>query len=185
MKSDLKNILISEESIRERVHEMGRIISSDYKDRNPVFIGILKGALTFMADLIREIPLKLKYDFIAISSYGASTRSSGTVRIQKDLDYDIKGEHVLIVEDIVDTGLTLHFLLENLRVRNPKSIKICTLLDKPMKRRILIRPDYNGFEIPDVFVVGYGLDYNENYRNLPYIGILKEAMLEASDSRSG
>ncbi len=182
MISDLEKIILPEDLIRKRVFEIGNEITEDYKGRNPVLVGILKGALTFMADLMRTVRLKLKYDLIAVSSYGPSTESIGTVRIQKDLDLDIEGEHVLIIEDIVDTGLTLHFLLENLKARRPKSLKICTLLDKPMKRKISIQPDYNGFEIPDVFVVGYGLDFAENYRNLPYIGILKDELYRRSGS---
>ncbi len=182
MMSDLEKIILSETVIQDRVKELGEQITRDYMGKNPVLIGILKGAMTFMADLIRMIPLKLKFDLIAVSSYGASTRSSGTVRIQKDLDIDIEGCHVIIVEDIIDTGLTLHYIIENLRARHPETLKLCTLLDKPMKRKVPIRPDYNGFEISDDFVVGYGLDYAENYRNLPCIGILKEEIIKDGNS---
>ncbi len=160
--------------IMNRVRELGSDLSRDYSGKNPIFIGILKGAIPFIADLIRTIPLPLQYDLMAISSYGASTKSSGIVKIQKDIDLDIEGQDALIVEDVVDTGLTLQFLIDKLKSHRPRSLKICTLLDKPARRKIPIQPDYNGFVIPDVFVVGYGLDYSENYRNLPYIGILKE-----------
>ena len=172
--SDLQEILISEAKIQQRIKELGKMIQKDYHDKNLVLIGILKGALPFLADLMRAIDLSVSYDLMAVSSYGASTRSTGTVRILKDLDLEIEDRDVIIVEDIVDTGLTLHYLLENLRSRKLSSLKVCTLLDKPSRRKVLLKPDYNGFEIPDVFVVGYGLDYAERYRNLPYIGVLKE-----------
>lgn len=137
-------------------------------------IGILKGALPFLADLMREIDLPLSYDLMAVSSYGRSTQTSGTVRIIKDLDGDIAGKEVIIVEDIVDSGLTLKYLLEYLKARKAASVKCCTLLDKPSRRKVNIVPDYNGFAVSDVFVVGFGLDYAEQYRNLPYIGVLKQ-----------
>lgn len=172
--NDIKEVLFTTEQIGARVKELGQQIAKDYREKDPVLVGILKGAVPFVADLMRAIELPLVYDLMAVSSYGASTKSSGTVRILKDLDLAIEERDVLIVEDIVDTGLTLSYLIESLKSRRVKSIKVCTLLDKPSRRKKVIQPDYNGFVIPDVFVVGYGLDYNERYRNLPYIGILRE-----------
>ena len=172
--ADLKEVLYRPEEISARVRELGQMITNDYKGKDLLLVGILKGAVPFVADLIRQIDLPLAYDLMAVSSYGASSKSSGTVRILKDLDAAIEGRDVIIVEDIVDTGLTLQYLLENLKARRLNSIKLCTLLDKPDRRKVAIQPDYNGFTIPDVFVVGYGLDYAEKYRNLPYIGVLKE-----------
>ncbi len=174
MTNDLKEIILSKEQIAVRIKELGAKISCDYQASPPVLVGILKGALPFMADLMRAITIPMVYDLMAVSSYGASTKSTGTVKIIKDLDIEIENRDVIIVEDIVDTGLTLQYLVENLRSRQPKSLKVCTLLDKPSRRQAMIQPDYNGFEIPDFFVVGFGLDYAEKYRNLPYIGVLKE-----------
>ena len=174
MVNDLKEIILTTEQIEARIKELGAKISKDYQANPPVLVGILKGALPFLADLMRAITIPVVYDLMAVSSYGASTKSTGTVRIIKDLDLEIEDRNVIIVEDIVDTGLTLQYLVENLRSRQPKSLKVCTLLDKPSRRRTPIQPDYNGFEIPDFFVVGFGLDYAEKYRNLPYIGVLKE-----------
>ena len=174
MDSAVKEILLSEEKIKERVKELADKISSDYKDGNLLFIGVLKGSVMFIADLMREMKVSVAMDFMAVSSYGASTKSSGIVRILKDLDADIEGRNVIIIEDIIDTGTTLKYLYEYLGKRNPKSLKICCLLDKPSRRNVDIKADYVGFSIPDAFVVGYGLDYAEYYRNLPYIGILKE-----------
>jgi hypoxanthine phosphoribosyltransferase len=166
------SILVGEQELKERVQELGRQITDDYRGKNLVMIGILKGAVLFLSDLIKEIKLPLVIDFMAVSSYGSSTKSSGVVRILKDLDEEIEGKDVLIVEDIVDTGLTLHYLVDNLKSRKPASLKICCCLDKPSRRAIPVKVDYVGFSIPDEFVVGYGLDYGEKYRNLPYIGIL-------------
>jgi hypoxanthine phosphoribosyltransferase len=180
MINDLKTILYTPEQIAEKVRELGQRITTDYQGKIPILVGILKGAVPFIADLLREIQLPLEYDLMAVSSYGASTKSSGTVRILKDLELSIENRDVVIVEDIVDTGLTLHYLVENLRSRQPKTIKICTLLDKPDRRKVAIRSDYNGFVIPDVFVVGYGLDFAERYRNLPMIGVLKEEIYQGS-----
>jgi hypoxanthine phosphoribosyltransferase len=172
--NDLEQILINKEDIADRVRELGAEITEDYKDCDLVVVGILKGALMFMADLIRYIRIPVLMDFAVVSSYGASTETSGVVRILKDLDQPIEGKHVLIVEDIIDSGLTMHYLVRNLEARKPASVKVCTLLDKPSRRKVDIKPDYCGFSIPDKFVVGYGLDYAEYYRNLPQVGVLKE-----------
>lgn len=166
-------VLITEEQVQKRLKELGKQLTADYQGKDLLVIGILKGSVIFMSDLVRVIDLPLQLDFMAVSSYGKSTNSSGVVRILKDLDTDIQGKDVLIIEDIVDTGLTLSYLVENLLSRNPASLKICTFLDKPSRRVAKIRPDYNGYEIPDEFVVGYGLDYAEKYRNLPYIGVIE------------
>lgn len=173
MHEDVAEVLLEASAIQHKVAEIGQAITRDYQGKDLGLICILKGAVVFMSDLIRHIELPVTLDFMAISSYGAGTKSSGVVRILKDLDHPIEGQHILIVEDIVDTGLTLRYLVENLRSRRPASLKVCTLLDKPSRRRVECVPDYNGFQIPDCFVVGYGLDYNERYRNLPYIGVLK------------
>lgn len=171
--NDIECILVDESDIQKRVRELGEEISRDYAGRDLVIVGILKGALVFMADLVRNIRIPLSIDFVAVSSYGLATKTSGVVRILKDLDAPIEGKHVLVVEDIIDTGLTLHYLLENLKARKPSSVKICTLLDKPSRREVQITPDYNGFQIPDKFVVGYGLDFGEKYRNLPSVCVLR------------
>lgn len=169
----LAEVLFTKEEIEEKVAELGRILAKDYVDKRPLLICVLKGALIFMADLVRAMSIPLEVDFMAVSSYGISTKSSGVVRILKDLETGIEGRHVLIVEDIIDTGLTLRYLVDNLKSRKPVSIKVCTLLDKVSRRRVELEPDYCGFEIPDKFVVGYGLDFSETYRNLPFIGVLK------------
>ena len=174
MINDLENILINETRIADKVKELGAQITQDYTSRDLVVVGILKGALMFMADLIRHIKRPVLMDFAVVSSYGESTETSGAVRILKDLDQPIEGKHVLIVEDIIDTGLTMHYLVRNLEARKPASVKVCTLLDKPSRRKVDMKPDYCGFTIPDKFVVGYGLDYAEYYRNLPEVGVLKE-----------
>ncbi len=174
MHPDVKEIMFSESEIKNKVKELGERISNDYKEcKSITVVGILKGAMIFMSDLVRSISVPVFFDFIAVSSYGSSTESSGAVRILKDLDKNVESKHMLIVEDIVDTGLTLNYLTNNLRNRNVASLKVCTLLDKPSRRKVDVRIDYNGFEIPDEFVVGYGLDFNERYRNLPYIAVLK------------
>jgi hypoxanthine phosphoribosyltransferase len=162
-------ILLDSNTIQNRIQEMGRTITDDYQDRNPHLIGVLKGATLFHADLVRAIRLDVSFDFIAVGSYGAGIKSSGEVRILKDLDESVEGKDVLLIEDILDTGLTLHYLLENLRSRSPRSLRIAALLSKPSRREIEVHADYIGFEVPDKFVVGYGLDYNQRYRNLPYI----------------
>ncbi|MGI5901762.1 MAG: hypoxanthine phosphoribosyltransferase [Desulfitobacteriia bacterium] len=178
MEKMIAQVLISEERLQKKVAELGARITEDYKGQDLFVIGILKGAALFLADLIREIKLPLRYDFMAVSSYGSTTKSSGEVRILKDLDASIGGLHVLVVEDIIDSGFTLKYLKENLARRQPLSLKIVTLLDKPERRKVDLSPDYIGFEIPNEFVVGYGLDYNELYRNLPYIGVLKREAYE-------
>lgn len=179
MHQDIREVLFTEEEIARKVVELGTQLSAEYKDLHPLCICVLKGAVPFMADLVRRIDLPLETDYMAVSSYGNSRQSSGVVRIIKDLEASIEGRHVLIVEDIIDTGLTLSYLAEMLRKRNAASVKIVTLLDKPERRAANLKPDYAGFVIPDAFVVGYGLDYAERYRNLPYIGILKEEVYQS------
>lgn len=169
---DLDRILITREQIQQAIREMGKRITKDYAGKEPVMIGILRGAVVFFADLVREIDLPLTMEFMALSSYGSSTKSSGVVRILKDLDRDISGKDVLIVEDIVDSGLTLSHLTQILATRNASSVSIVTLLDKPARRKVPLQVQYSCFNIPDAFVVGYGLDYDEKYRNLPDIGVL-------------
>lgn len=172
-------VLIPAEQIQARVAELGAEIARDYSAENPpLLVGVLKGSLVFLADLMRAIPLPVQYDFVAISSYGAQTEHTGQVRLIKDLDSQISGCHVLVVEDILDTGLTLSYLLELLRTRQPASLRICTLLRKPERHLVEIPIDYCGFVIPNQFVVGYGLDYNGRYRNLPFIGVLRTTSLE-------
>lgn len=167
-------VLISEEQLAARVSQLGKQITADYAGEEVLMVGILKGSVPFLADLIRHVNLDVKIDFMSVSSYGASTKSSGVVRILKDLDTGIEGRNVIIVEDIVDSGLTLQYLKEYLGGRKPKSLKVCSLLDKPEGRRVEIQPDYKCFTVGDQFIVGYGLDYNQAYRNLPYISCLVE-----------
>ena len=173
MKNDIESVLISEEEIQKKVKELGSQLTEEYKDRFPLAIGVLKGATLFMADLLKRIDTHLEMDFMDVSSYGKSTVSSGEVKIIKDLDASVEGRDILIIEDIIDSGLTLSYLVELFYYRKAKSVKIVTLLDKPTGRKADIQADYVGFIVPDAFVVGYGLDYAEKYRNLPYIGILK------------
>ncbi len=173
MEEDIAEILIDEKTLQARIRELGEQISRDYQGKRPILVGVLKGAFMFMADLIRHISIPHEIDFMATSSYGQATESSGVVRILKDLDTPISGRDVLIVEDIIDTGLTLDYLIRILKARNPASLRVCTLLDKRERRRIPIPLDYVGFEVPNKFVVGYGLDFGEIYRNLPYIAVLK------------
>lgn len=173
MHPDLQEILLTEQQIAQKVRELGERISEDYRGNDILMVGVLKGAVIFMADLVRRITVPVSIDFMAVSSYGKASESSGVVRIMKDLDRNIAGRHVILVEDIVDTGLTLKYMLENLSTRKPASLKICSLLDKPSRRKADVTSDYNGFVIPDKFVVGYGMDYAENYRNLRDIGVLK------------
>lgn len=174
MEKIIKKVLVSEEDINNRVKELGEIITNDYKDKDLIVVGILKGAVVFMSDLCRQIKLPILMDFMAVSSYGKSSISTGEVRIVKDLDYSVENKDILIVEDIIDTGYTLSYLTDNLRKRGASSVKIVTLLDKPDRRKADVPVDYLGFAIPDEFVVGYGLDFAEQYRNLPYVAALKE-----------
>jgi len=171
--NDVMDILLSESQIQQRVSELGGRISADYAGLNPLLLCVLKGGYVFLADLTRCLTIRHDVDFMAVSSYGDGTESSGVVRILKDLDRDISGRHVLVVEDIIDTGRTLAYLMQNLRVRQPASLKVCTLLNKPSRREIHLDVDYTGFEIPDRFVIGYGLDYAGHYRNLRFVGVLK------------
>lgn len=173
MHPDVQEVLISEEEIAGKVRELAAGISEDYREKRVLMVGIIKGAVIFLSDLVRYIEVPVNIDFMAVSSYGKDSKSSGVVKILKDLDQSIENRHVIVVEDIVDTGLTLKYMLENLTTRKPASLKICTLLDKPSRRKVQVVPDYNGFVIPDKFVVGYGLDYAENYRNLREICVLK------------
>ncbi|GAB4247677.1 MAG: hypoxanthine phosphoribosyltransferase [Thermoleophilia bacterium] len=168
-------ILIGAEMLQGRIDQLAAEITKDYQDKRPALIGVLKGAVFFMADLARRLDFELEMDFMAVSSYGSSTDSSGVVRILKDLDMNIEGRHVLIVEDVIDSGLTLKYLTKNLNSRRPASLEIVTLLDKPGRRKATLPCRYVGFEIGNEFVVGYGLDFAEKYRNLPYIGVLEEA----------
>ncbi|WP_130861027.1 hypoxanthine phosphoribosyltransferase [Bacilliculturomica massiliensis] len=167
-------VLISEEQLAERIAELGKEITADFAGEEVLMVGILKGSVPFLADLIRKVDLDVKIDFMSVSSYGASTKSSGVVRILKDLDTGVEGRNVIIVEDIVDSGLTLQYLKEYLSGRKPKSLKICTLLDKPEGRKVEIQPDYKCFTVGNQFIVGFGLDYDQKYRNLPYISCLVE-----------
>lgn len=174
MQNDIAKVLLTEAEIQRKVAEMGAEIGNAYAAvERPVLVGVLKGCMMFIVDLARAIQLPITLDFIAISSYGASTKTSGVVRMLKDLDTDIAGRHVLIVEDIIDSGLTLAYLREHLLRREPASLRICALLNKPERREANVEVAFKGFDIPNEFVVGYGLDYNETYRNLPYIGVLK------------
>jgi hypoxanthine phosphoribosyltransferase len=170
-------ILIDEEALQARIRELGSEISEDYAGRDVLLIGVLKGAVFFMADLMRQLSVSCEVDFMAISSYGGATDSSGVVRILKDLDINIEGRDVLVVEDIIDSGLTLSYLMRNLEAREPASLEICALLTKPSRREIDVPVRYVGFEIPNRFVIGYGLDFDERYRNLPYVAVLRDEMI--------
>jgi hypoxanthine phosphoribosyltransferase len=173
MASDIQDILISEEELQKRVSLLGQMISRDYTGRNPLLVGVLKGVLFFMADLLRSITIPVEIDFIAVANYSADLRDQGVVKLVKDLEVPIAGRHVLFVEDVIDTGLTLNYILQNLQARQPASLEICVLFNKPDHRLLDIPLRYKGFDLPDRFVVGYGLDYKEKYRNLPYLGLLK------------
>ena len=174
MHDDIQTVLVTEEQLKTRVKELGAQVSRDYAGKDLLMVSILKGAVVFMADLMRAVEIPSQIDFMVVSSYGgANTSTTGNVKIIKDLDADLTGKDVLIVEDILDTGVTLSNLVPMLEMRNPRSVRICTMLDKPSRRKADIRADYTGFEVPDAFVVGYGLDYDEKYRNLPYVGVLK------------
>lgn len=174
MITEFDEIIVSEQQIRTRVSELAAQISADYQGRDPLLVCVLKGAVFFMADIVREITVPCELDFMAVSSYGSATDSSGVVRILKDLDANIEGRNVIIIEDIIDSGLTLSYLRKNLHARNPASVEVCALLTKPSRRKVDIACKYVGFEAPDKFVVGYGLDYGEMYRNLRYIAVLPE-----------
>ncbi len=170
---DIEEILFTKEDIAAIVKKIGKQISEDYRDKNLLLVSVLKGSLPFMADLMREITIPCSIDFLSVSSYGSGTSTSGEVRILKDLDASLEGKDLLIVEDILDSGVTLSFLLKTLSARKPASIRLCTFLDKPERRRVDVHADYIGASVPDKFIVGYGLDYAEKYRNIPYVGVLK------------
>ena len=174
MERNIEKILLTEEQIQARITELGEILTEDYKDKDPIVVGVMKGVVVFYADMIRQIKTPCQMDFMWISSY-AGTESTGNMIVRRDVSSDIKGRHVLVLEDIFDTGNSLDFTVKHLLAKEPASVKVCTLLDKPERRNpdITLKPDYIGFTIPNEFVVGYGLDFNENYRNLPYVGILK------------
>ena len=172
MHENIEKVLLSESQIHARIAELGKILSQEYAGKNPLFVGVLKGVIIFYADMVRAIDIPCEFDFMAVSSY-SGTESTGQLKIKKDLSTNIEGRHVVILEDILDTGFTLSRTVELLNARGPASLKICTLLDKPDRRTAEIKADYVGFTIPNEFVVGYGLDFNERYRNLPYVGILK------------
>ena len=174
MDKDIEQILLSEEQIQNRIRELGEILTAEYADKNPVIVGVLKGVVVFYADMIRQIKVPCQMDFMWLSSYSGAN-STGKMLVRQDVTADIQGRHVLILEDIFDTGNSLEFTVNHLKEKHPASIKVCTLLDKPERRRegVTLQADYVGFTIPNAFVVGYGLDYNEKYRNLPYVGILK------------
>lgn len=174
MKEDIKSILISEEDVQKRIKELGKEVTEHYRGKDLMIVGILKGAVVFMSELCKRIDLPIDMDFMSVSSYGKSSESTGEVKIIKDLDGSVQGKDILIVEDIIDTGLTLSYLTDNLKKRGANSVKIITLLDKPGRRNIEVKVDYLGFEVPNEFIVGYGLDYAEMYRNLPYVAALKE-----------
>jgi hypoxanthine phosphoribosyltransferase len=182
MREMIERVLLDEQKIAERIAEMGKKISQDYQGKDLLLIGVLKGAFIFLADLVRSIDLPIALDFVAVSSYGHSTETTGVVRIIKDVDYPVTGKHILLVEDIVDSGLTLRYLAQVLAEQKPASLKICALLDKPERRKVSLDVDYVGFSIPNEFVVGYGLDYNGQYRNLPFVGALKHSIFSKSEA---
>ena len=173
MKNDIGKVLVTESEIKARIAELGQTLAKEYEGKNPIFIGVLKGVVVFYADMVRAVPIECQFDFLAVSSYGAGTTSSGKLQMLKDVSCNPEGRHIIILEDILDTGLTLKAVAEHLQAMHPASLKICALLDKPERREVDISADYVGFTIPNEFVVGYGLDYNEKYRNLPFIGVLK------------
>ena len=179
MERDIQEVLLTKEQIQNRIEELGKVLSEEYADKDPVVVGVLKGVVVFYADMIRQLTVPCQVDFMWVSSY-SGTNSSGQMQVKRDVSVDIKGRHVLILEDIFDTGTSLDFTYKHLMAKEPASLKICTLLDKPSRRKegITLQADYVGFEVPNAFVVGYGLDYNEHYRNLPYVGVLKPEMYE-------
>lgn len=181
---DIREVLITSEQLQVRLAEMGRAITRDYAGKNPLFVGVLKGVMFFLADLLRQVTIPAEVDFIAVSSYSQQSRKQGYVRILKDLEIPINGRHVIFVEDVIDTGLTLNFLLGNLRARHPASLEVAALFNKPVHRLIETPLRYKGFDLPDRFVVGYGLDYREKYRHLPFIGLLKaEKLFDSEESK--
>lgn len=176
MNQDIERVLLSEEEIAKKVTEIGAQISADYADKNPIIISVLKGSFVFMADLVRAITVPCTVDFMSVSSYGSGTHSSGEVKIVKDLDNSIEGRHIIVVEDILDSGRTLSYLMKTIQARGAASIALCTFLDKPERRVVPVEVAYCGFRVPDSFIVGYGLDYDQRYRNLPYVGVLKPSV---------
>lgn len=180
----ISQILFTEDQIKNRIFELAEMINVDYKDKYPIFVGVLKGVFIFMADLLRKIDIECDVDFLAISNYSNDTRKRGLVRLVKDLDIPIEGRHVLFIEDVIDTGLTLNYILRNLRERSPASLEVCTLFNRPTRRLIELPIRYKGFDLPDKFIVGYGLDYNEQYRNIPYVGILRAEIFQQSVGNS-
>jgi hypoxanthine phosphoribosyltransferase len=189
-KSDIKTheaisqILFTEDQIKKRIIELAKTINEDYKHKYPILVGVLKGVFIFMADLLRNIDIECDVDFLAISNYNNDARKRGVVRLVKDLDIPIEGRHVLFIEDVIDTGLTLNYILRNLQERSPASLEVCTLFDKPTRRLIELPILYKGFDLPDKFIIGYGLDYNERYRNIPYVGILRAEIFQQSANNS-
>lgn len=178
MRQDIESVLFTEEQISQIVARIGAEISRDYAGKNLLLVSVLKGSVVFMADLMRAVTIPARIDFMATSSYGSGVKTSGVVKIVKDLDLELKGFDIVIVEDILDSGKTLYYLMELLQARGPRSIRICTLFDKPERREVEVRPAYVGAQIPDAFIVGYGLDYDERYRNLPFVGVLKPSVYE-------
>ncbi|MEN6409820.1 MAG: hypoxanthine phosphoribosyltransferase [Anaerolineaceae bacterium] len=174
---DIQEVILTRKQIQQRVAEIGAAISRDYAGKNPLMVGVLKGMIFFMADLLREVNLRIEVDFMAVSNYSAESRERGSVKIIKDLEIPVTDRHVLFIEDVIDTGLTLNYLLRNLRTRDPASLEVCVLFNKPTRRLIDVPIKYKGFDLPDKFVVGYGLDHRERYRNLPYVGLLKPSAL--------
>jgi len=175
--NDISEVLFSQPQIEERVAALGAQISQDYAGKEPLLVGVLRGVFIFMADLVRQITIPIEVDFISISRYGPSRRTQGVVRFTKDLETSIQGRHVLFVEDVIDTGLSLRYILRSLQTREPASLRVCTLFNKPRTRLFELNPAYTGFDLPDRFVVGYGLDYDERYRNLPFVGVLKDGAI--------
>ena len=178
MKQDIEKVLLSEEAIAAKVKELGAQIAKDYADKNPLIVSVLRGSFVFMADLVRAIDVPCTVDFMSVSSYGSGTTSTGEVKITKDFDVSIEGRHLIIVEDILNSGRTLSYLMKTLKARGAASIALCTFLDKPERRVVPVEVAYKGFTVPDAFIVGYGLDYDQKYRNLPYVGVLKPSVYE-------
>lgn len=174
----ISQVLFTENQIKNRISELAQMINEDYEHKYPIFVGVLKGVFIFMADLLRQINIECDVDFLAISNYSNDSRKRGVVRLVKDLDIPIEGRHVLFIEDVIDTGLTLNYILRNLQERSPASLEVCTLFDKPTRRLIELPIRYKGFDLPDKFIIGYGLDYNERYRNIPYVGLLKAEIFQ-------